>query len=114
MSPMSIRMRILLALTGLLALALLVFTTGITWGLPSRKVDPYLFGSYPIWSGAEIEQLTTASTGAKWDDPSRGADVDANPLPASTEPVWINATDANRAEIIRRYRLFTYQPDEMI
>ena len=29
-------------------------------------------------------------------------------------PVVVNRTDAERAQIVRRYRLFTYQPDEMI
>src|SRR5439155_2065939 len=47
-------------------------------------------------------------------DPNRGADVDANPILNRTQAVWLNETDSQRAEIVRRYRLFSYQPDEMI
>src|SRR5207248_11582209 len=45
---------------------------------------------------------------------SLGADVDANPITDRTQPILLNATDPQRAEIIRRYRLFSCQPDEMI
>ena len=44
----------------------------------------------------------------------RGADVDTNPIDLAYGPVVINQTEVQRAEIIRRYRLFTHQPDEMI
>src|SRR5687768_11414808 len=112
---MSGRTRERLVLAALLLLAAAVFLTGVGWGLPSRAVDPYLFGDRAPWSGAEISRLTSAdSAGAgKWDDPTRGADVDADPL-RQDRPVVVNATDADRAQIVRRYRLFTYQPDEMI
>ena len=86
----------------------IVFLLGIHWGLPSRAVDPYLFGDEPVWSGEKIAALAPADEG------SRGADVDANPLPSRNQPIVLNETDAQRAEIIRRYRLFSYQPDEMI
>ncbi|MGH7213481.1 MAG: ArnT family glycosyltransferase [Tepidisphaeraceae bacterium] len=96
---------------GLMLLAGVVFFAGITWGLPSRAVDPYLFGDHPVWSGAEIARLA----GTRADDADRGADVDVNPLARRDgQPIVLNATDAQRAEIIRRYRLYTYQPDEMI
>ena len=45
---------------------------------------------------------------------SIGADVDANPIKPNSRPVIINATDAQRAEILVRYRLYSSQPDEMI
>jgi hypothetical protein len=95
----------------LLAFAGVIFLTGIHWGLPSRAVDPYLFGRRTPWTGAEILQL---SSDASRQDSSLGADVDRNPLVIRDVPIVLNGTDAERAEIVRRYRLYTYQPDEMI
>src|SRR4051794_24058486 len=86
------------------------FLVGITWGLPSRRSDGYLFGDSKAWSGKQILELAGG-----WDDnPDRGADVDLNPVTRREQPIVLNATDAQRAEIVRRYRLFSYQPDEMI
>jgi hypothetical protein len=87
-----------------------VFCTGITWGLPSRAVDPYLFGDRPVWTGKEILELA----GQRTSDPSRGADVDVDPLVDRENVICVNETDAQRAEIVRRYRLYTYHPDEMV
>lgn len=85
------------------------FLAGINWGLPSRRADAYLFGAERRpWTGAEIMRLNPG-TGL---DADRGADVDLNPIETRDRPVALNATDAQRAEIVRRYRLFTYQPDE--
>ena len=92
----------------LIAIAAGVFFTGINWGLPSRWVDPYLFGDQPVWSGEKILALAPSDEG------KLGADVDANPLARQTYPIVLNDTDEKRAEIIRRYRLFSHQPDEMI
>src|SRR5690242_15108659 len=44
-------------LAGLLAAACAVFVTGVGWGLPSRRVDPYLFGDHAVWTGSEIQDL---------------------------------------------------------
>ena len=95
---------ILIALLAALAL----FLPGINWGLPTRAVDPFLFGDQPVWSGEKIVAL------APPDSPRRGADVDANPISSGADLVVLNATDAQRAEIILRYRLYSHQPDEMI
>jgi hypothetical protein len=93
---------------GLLSLA--AFLPGIGWGLPWKEDDDVLlFGRHAAWSGAEILALAPVTT-----DESRGADVDTNPLGRVEQPVVLNATDAQRAEIVRRYRLFSRQPDEMI
>src|SRR5687767_5920354 len=97
-----------LTLTAVLLASAFMFLLGITWGLPSRAVDPYLFGDEPVWSGEKIAALAPS------DNDALGADVDANPLGRRDRPVVLNATDPQRAEIIRRYRLFSYQPDEMI
>ena len=102
------RERILLGV--LIAIGAGVFCTGITWGLPSRSVDRFLFGDRTPWSGERIQQLA----GDRPDDPARGADVDVDPLTGRDRIIPLNATDAQRARIIRRYRLYTYQPDEMI
>jgi hypothetical protein len=93
-------------LIGLMILAAGVFTLGIGWGLPSRKVDPLLFGEHPVWTGRQIVALTGERS-----DPTLGADVDPNPSRPGT---ILNFSDQQRAEIIRRYRLFTYQPDENV
>ncbi len=85
---------------------------GITWGLPSRRIDPFLFGADEPWSGEKIHRLAHA---AKKFAPDRGADVDADPLSKlSYEPIPLTATDEDVARIYLRYRLYTYQPDEMI
>ena len=87
------------------------FIVGINWGLPSRRADAFLFGdAAQAWDGKRILELA----GAWSDDPDRGADVDVNPVASRDQSVVLNATDAQRAEIVRRYRLFSYQPDEMI
>ncbi len=84
-----------------------VFLVGINWGLPSRKVDPILFGDHPVWSGKQIAQLLGDRSSL-----SMGADVDANPN--RYRPMVLNDSDEKRAEIVARYRLYSYQPDEMI
>ncbi len=98
------------ALPALTGIAALVFLTGIGWGLPSRAVDPYLFGTVPPWTGAEIFRLA----GDRPSDPQRGADVALHPIEDRAHAVLLNRTDRQRAEIVRRYRLYSYQPDEML
>jgi hypothetical protein len=75
--------------------------------LPSRAADEFLFGGRQPWTGAEILALAPVE-----EDPNRGADVDADPLVGRDKLLVLNQTDKQRAEIVRRYRLFTYQPDE--
>jgi hypothetical protein len=99
-----------LPLVVILCIAAAVFLTGITWGLPSRDVDRYLFGNHRVWTGQEILDLAGG-----WDTNSTvAADRDLNPIGKHDQPVLLNGTDAQRAEIVRRYRLFSAQPDEMI
>ena len=86
------------------------FFIGLEWGLPSRAADPFLFGQRKPWTGAQIVELA-----GDWvNDPNRGADVAMSPLVGREGFLILNGTDAARAAIVRRYRLFTYQPDEMI
>src|SRR4051794_22901600 len=76
------------------------FVVGVSWGLPSRRADPFLFGDESkAWDGKRILELA----GTWNDDPNRGSDVDVNPVAGRTEPIVLNATDARRAEIVRRY-----------
>lgn len=96
------------ALGAVLVVAATSFLLGIRWGLPSRAADAYLFGDQPPWPGATIVRLAPPES----DD--RGADVDANPIVSRDAAVPLNQNDAQRGEIVRRYRLFSYQPDEMI
>ncbi len=85
---------------------------GITWGLPTSRFDDLLFGGGPAWSGEKIYRLVG---GGAWTSPARGADVDADPLHGGAGgPIHLTATEAGAAAIYLRYRLYTYQPDEMI
>lgn len=98
-------------LLAIVILAAAFFFTGIGWGLPSRSTtDPFLFGSRVPWTGQEIMSLAGA-----WDiSTPRGADIAMHPLGLRNQPIVLNDTDAKRAEIVRRYRLYSNQPDEMI
>lgn len=93
----------------LLIFAAGVFLPGLNWGLPSGEADRYLFFSRPggSWSGREILALAGAT-----EDPDRGADVASHPSAGRRNPVVVNGTDEDRARIVRRYRLMSYQPDE--
>ncbi|HSW46996.1 MAG TPA: glycosyltransferase family 39 protein [Phycisphaerae bacterium] len=95
---------------GLALAAAIAFLSGLGWGLPSKAADPFLFGRESPWSGRQVLDLA----GDRPDDPARGADVDVDPLGPRDEPVCVNETDAQRAAIVRRYHLYTFQPDEMI
>jgi hypothetical protein len=100
--------RLALAIALLLALPILFLRQN--WGLPSRSADRYLFGDKFPWSGAKILQLSGGWTA----DPARGADVANQPLVGRDRPQILNQTDAQRARILLRYRLYSDQPDEMI
>ena len=86
------------------------FLPGIGWGLPTRADDRFLFGDREPWTGAQILELA----GGLDADSGRGADVDANPIDRSAGLVVLNDTDQKRAEVVRRYRLMSHQPDEFI
>ena len=105
---MTDRARQRFVLVALTIIAAAVFFTGIHWGLPSHAADPYLFGTLAPWTGQEILKLA----GDRNVDPTRGADVSLHPITDRTQTIWLNETDRQRAEIVRRYRLYTYQPDE--
>ncbi|MCC6239043.1 MAG: hypothetical protein IT448_01905 [Phycisphaerales bacterium] len=101
--------RTLIPLPFVLALAGLIFFTGIGWGLPSRQIDPYLFASQPVPSGQQLLNLTGG-----WGVSSNGADVDRDPLAHRDQPIVLNTTPTQQAAIALRYRLYSAQPDEMI
>ncbi len=101
-----------LALSAVLLLFAFLSLVGITWGLPSRKIDKYLFGDGEVWPGEKIYRL--AKAGDKF-SPTRGADVDVDPIrKGGDEPIPLTSTEEDVARIYLRYRLYTYQPDEMI
>jgi hypothetical protein len=105
----AVRARIFLFLVLILAVG--TFFTGLNWGLPSRESDPILFGGRQPWTGRQIMDLA----GAWEEDGPRGADIAMHPLPGKRDqPIELNATDAQRSEIVRRFRLYSAQPDEMI
>src|SRR6202035_1950860 len=106
---MSEALRRRVVLGGLLVVGVAVFFTGINWGLPSRDADECLVGRRRAWSGREIMQLA----GEREQRPERGADV-PSPRRDRSSVQWLNQTDAQRAEIVRRYRLYSAQPDEML
>jgi hypothetical protein len=97
-------------------LATLVFLPGLKWGLPNAKLADQCFpaGKTP-WTGAQILKLTPGwgtpkapATPAPTATPA--ADVDRDPAASA----WLNETDAQRAQIVMRYRLYSHQPDEML
>ncbi len=100
-----------LLLAGILLLYLAGSLVGIRWGLPSRDVDTYLFGDNEPWTGERIARLTR--TAEKTSD-TRGADVDADPLARTGDPIALTDSEEKVAAIYLRYRLYTHQPDEMI
>lgn len=93
-----------------LLVALLAWLPGVNWGLPTRTTDTMLFGDRRPWTGPELLALLPREDATA----SRGADVDATPLEPTTQPVLLNRSDADRAVIVRRYRLQSRQPDEFI
>lgn len=99
-------------LGGVLLLHVCLSTIGITWGLPSRDIDPFLFGGGEPWSGERIYALVK---GEEKFAATVGADVDVDPaLADAAAPVSLNDTEEQTAAILLRYRLYTHQPDEMI
>jgi len=100
-----------LALAAIFALAGALWLSGITWGLPSRRNDRYLFGQEPAWPGVKLARLAPPALSADRQTP---ADVDINPLVRTNRPTVLTATPAAQAEILIRYRLYSYQPDEMV
>jgi hypothetical protein len=99
-----------LLMLGIISLAVITFFTGINWGLPTRGVDSFLFGDRTPWTGALIMQLA-----GPWDaGGTRGADIAMHPITNRDRSIALNDTDAKRAEIVRRFRLYSNQPDEMI
>ena len=94
-------------------LAAAVFLPGIKWGLPSSLLADQLFPKSAVpMTGKEVLALTPGFRAGKQ---ATAADLDRNPVtPQSTTPTQLNTTDAQRAEIILRYRLYSNQPDEML
>lgn len=81
------------------------------WGLPDRRHDAILFAGEPAWP---VERYRAADALKERGSRVGGADTDLNPLVESTLAVELTESDAGVAEILRRYRLYSRQPDEMI
>ena len=95
----------------LMALGLCAYLPGIGWGVPSRTTDAFLFGfNQNTWSAQQIQ-----AAGGSWTpDSAKAADADANPLLHRDQVIVLNDTPQKQAEIIRRYRLYSNHPDEML
>ena len=84
----------------------------IFWGLPTSRDDALLFGGDQAWPAERYRaghalDARRARVG--------GADTDLNPFESDKKRIVdLTADEAGRAEILRRYRLFSRQPDEMI
>lgn len=83
------------------------------WGLPSSSSDATLFAGGTPWDAARYGATPAAEERRKR---AGGADVDLNAIAESNrgQITWLTTDDDMRAEILRRYRLFSRQPDEMI
>lgn len=81
------------------------------WGLPSTFNDELLFGGEPAWP---LERYQAQADLEQRRERIQGADTDLNPVTESAAILTLTQSDADRAEILRRYRLFSRQPDEMI
>lgn len=81
------------------------------WGLPASSSDPTLFYGGQPWSA---EQYRFAEALDDFSRHTGGADVDINAHADPTDLTNLTSTPAQRAEILRRFRLYTRQPDEMI
>jgi len=82
-----------------------------TWGLPTSKTDTLLFGGDKPWPGGRFAAELAA---AERRQRAAGADTDLNPVGHSDRLVDLTSDEPARAEILRRYRLYSRQPDEMI
>ncbi len=83
----------------------------LVWGLPDSQRDDLLFDGGPAWSA---DRYGAATDLERLRERNAGADTDLNPLADRNHIVDLTPDDAARAEILRRYRLFSRQPDEMI
>lgn len=83
----------------------------LRWGLPSHQIDVFLFGGGPVWRAPDFD---IARDIAARREREAGADVDLNPITSRGTIIRLNTTHDQQAEIIRRYRLYSRQPDEMI
>ena len=83
----------------------------LLWGLPSSRNDDLLFGGETPWPA---ERYNVAADLEALQQRDAGADTDLNPLASRDRRVDLTSDDDARAEILRRYRLFSRQPDEMI
>ncbi|MFH1747875.1 MAG: glycosyltransferase family 39 protein [Planctomycetota bacterium] len=83
----------------------------LIWGLPDRTHDKLLFGGQPAWNA---ERFQVAAALQERRQRAAGADTDLNPLAVHERIVKLTSDESARAEILRRYRLFSRQPDEMI
>jgi len=111
--PPSTRSRVLeICLAALLLAVWLALMLPLArWGLPSRANDDLLFGGEAPWSA---ERFAIEDDLAARRSREAGADTDLDAVGAADEIVDLTESDADRAAILRRYRLFTRQPDEMI
>ncbi|MGC4032269.1 MAG: hypothetical protein QM754_11165 [Tepidisphaeraceae bacterium] len=94
---------------GCIACVAALVLVGIDWGLPAAETAAPLFGDRPAWDGQALAQFDADRVNA-----GVGADVDRDPVQKTAEPVPLNPDDAARAGIVRRFKLFSHQPDEMI
>jgi hypothetical protein len=99
------------AILGVIILWIVVTAPLLAWGLPTRAYDRLLFGAGGAWSADQY--AATAALAARRTR-NAGADTDLNPIADRDRLVDLTPDHAARAEILRRYRLFSRQPDEMI
>jgi hypothetical protein len=114
----------------LVILAIAIFGMGINWGLPSHAIDPILFGAGPDSATTALNSYNLTGVGiirlaGDWNgNGNLPSDVAAHPIADRTQPITLlenrhgetvtSSDDVSRARILSRFRLYSYQPDEMI
>ena len=83
----------------------------LSWGLPTSRHDPLLFGDDQPWTADRYH--ADADLQARRERLS-GADTDLDPIAVTDRIVDLTEDEQARAAILLRYRLFSRQPDEMI
>ena len=89
----------------------LALTPLASWGLPASDTDDLFFAGGAPWP---VERYAAASAAEARRAATTATDVDIDPPADRGGFVELTADEAGRAAILRRFRLYSHQPDEML